>query len=253
MSNSINTNINNINNTLYNLIIDTNTSIIDKINAINNSIFNKLFSIQDDLENINNNITELYNTMISINSSLSNKLENISGKIDEIEYKLHYINDTLYEMYDNITNLIHEHNESIHNDIINMTNYLAQQLANVTNITLNVTLTQQEMLDTMIGLWGDSIAQKPIQFSLTGLFAGSTDNTYYYCKDNETLVSSKIITLQIGNTTKTYVRNIESKCQYGCSHGQCKPSPNKVYFDLLILAIIILIFFIFIARYMRWI
>lgn len=193
---------------LTQLINNVNKSIHERINATNRSIWSKLFKIQDELFDINNNLTLVYNLIGDVNETIMNKL---------------------YSLQDEIVSL----NET---------------LLNISNITINITLEQEEILDTIIALLGDrEIKQSYTSFAgfipAIGLGGfGGFEEIQYYCKDNQTLVSRELINYT-GDINKTYFRITERTCTYGCMGNSCILPPYTIYAIAFFIIVVIFLFY----------
>lgn len=232
--------INSVNTSIHNTLYSINNSIITEISNVNSSIFEKLFLIQDDLQDISNDLTLIYNLIGDVNETIMNKLYLIQDEI-------YSVNETIKSANNTIMNKLY----LIQDDITSVNETLLYYLMNITNATWNITLKQEELLDVLIALWGEKGGKAYVYAGFTGLFGGvPADDIQFYCKDNQTLVSEKIITLQIGNaTTKNYVRRVETDCTYGCFNNECRGSPSSIYFW--ILGLILLILFLYLV-FSRW-
>lgn len=242
-------------------LTDYNQSgIFNYLNDINNTINLKFESVISLLEQTNNSIHNHINYTQSI---LNSKLDNIR---DEIISELNYIKDKLNDNNQKlilIYNLIQETNEtimnklySIQNDIQNLENMISElqnslestkqdiidMILNISNATYNISVSQEEVIGTMISLYGEK--SKGIGYSLAGFMTGVSayENAYYTCKDNETLVRYEIINIG-GDLNKTYITTREVKCSYGCLNNSCVLSPYDTI--LILLGVIGLMFFIY--------
>jgi hypothetical protein len=238
INNSIITKISNVNNSLHTDILNINSSLHNDILSINNSIWTKLINISGDLQTINNNLTNIYNEINETNLSIMNKLFLIQDEITSVNNTLKDINQTtMSQLF------------IIENDIISVNQTIIDLLLNISNISMNITIMQSEILDTMIALWGDKIDRQVVSFGFTGLFGGATDDAQYYClDDNQTLREKTIITLNISGVIKNYDRIVDKNCTYGCKNNTCVTSPSNMYLFIAIIIICIIIFLGWIAK-----
>ncbi|RLG44787.1 MAG: hypothetical protein DRN81_03625 [Thermoproteota archaeon] len=215
--------------TIHNTIENVNETLYTLSHNMNSSIFSKLYSIQDELSEINNNLTEIYSYIGDANYTIMNKLYSL-------QYEISSLNSTINEI-----------NISINNNIDELSDEITDILLNITNATINITLSQEELLTTMIGLWGDRIGRQTAYMSFTGFFPLSYQNdVHYYCKDNETLVSERYITRFVSgaiNKTFTISEIDEIKCTYGCANNMCVVSTYDTI--IMILVLFVIAFFIY--------
>lgn len=210
-------------------------------------------------------VSEWADTIFKINTTtgtINLKLENITTLIQNVNSSIHskldyYHNITinkLQEIQNNLTliyNLIGDVNVTIMNKLYAIQDEISslnETLINLPNITLNITLKQEEILDTLIALLGD----KNVKQSYTS-FAGFTpaigiggfggfEEIQYYCKDNQTLVSSELINYT-GDINKTYFRITERTCTYGCMNNSCVLPPYTIWATAFFIIIVIFFFF----------
>jgi hypothetical protein len=206
-------------NSLYSLISATNLSLsnkIDEINAtifaVNQSIWGKLFTIQGELQDINNNLTLIYNLIGMVNTTIMNKL---------------------FMIQDEIT--------SLNNSIIN-------GLMNVSNLTINITTSQDEVIGMLVAFGGDKIASKGYAYMGFLPFGGlGEENALWSCKDNVTLV--KYTTKYIrGSLNKTYIETDEQICTYGCVKNACVLPAYQIWIYVFIGLIAVFILYLYFSR-----
>lgn len=189
------------------------------IENVNNSIHSKLDYYHNititELQEIQNNLTLIYNLIGNVNNTIMTKLHSIQDEISSL-------------------------NESINN------------LANVSiNITTNITLAQEDLLNTMIALIDDKgIRESYSSFAGIGMFPlggfGGFEEIQYFCKDNQTLVSQELINYT-GDLNKTYFKTKEKTCTYGCMENACVLPPYAIWSMVFIIFIVLFL----IAEYLH--
>jgi hypothetical protein len=237
VNSSINQNINSINATLYSLISATNLSLsnkIDEINvtisAVNQSIWGKLFTIQGELQDINNNLTLIYNLIGMVNTTIMNKLFMVQDEITSLN------------------NTIKDVNASIHSGLADLNNTIINGLLNVSNLTINITTSQDEIMGAMIAFGGDTAMKKNYAYlGMLPLVGLGEENALWSCKDNVTLV--KYATKYIaGSLNKSYVMADEQICTYGCVKNACVLPAYQIWIYVFIGLIAVFILYLYFSR-----
>lgn len=205
-------------------------SINDSILSVNISIMNKLYMVQDDLQSITDDLAEISLLIDETNASTMNKLYGIQSDIYLLSSYIDSVNLT-------IMNKLYK----VQDEIASVNETLIWHLMNITNITANITIAQQDLLDTIVALWGDQIAKPSIYMAgFTGFLpsvSAQPDDTQYICLDNETLQTRKTIILETPSENKTYVRTLKTKCTYGCINNTCVLPNYTIYIILIILIV----------------
>jgi hypothetical protein len=244
--------INNLNTSMqdrFDIMENLSYEINNSIYAINNSIFTKLFSIQND-------IAQVYTLIGDVNDSVTERIESVETTIinmnSTIMTKLHGIQDEISSVNDTIlsinTTTMNELNQ-IRIDIANINQSIYDILLNISNISVNVSVLQEEILDTLIALWGDRItAVEPVRFGFSGFLpsVNAQETEQGVCLDNTTLQVMKRIDLNTSTANKTYWRAIEVQCTYGCSNNACNPAPiGRIFIVLAIVIFVMAMLYVF--------
>lgn len=249
-------------------IQDEITSVNNTIKEMNVSIHTYLDSISTrvdeilyDLDNIEGNITEIKAYVTEINGTAHYIVE-LLGQVNQSITE--YINVSLYELENTLSGQIVSVNSTIlsvnntvmtklfllQDELANMSSEIIDYLLNLTNATINITISQEDLLDSMIGLWGDSIggARGGDQYAYAGftgfLPLGGYSDKQYYCLDNQTLAWTK--TKEVNMTSgqnRTYVYMDKEICTYGCMNNACILPPHVIWVTV-ILIIAVMFFFV---------
>jgi hypothetical protein len=321
--NLINSTINLQYSSLYSLIVSVNSSINVNINAVNSSICGKLFTIQIDLQNIQNNLTLVYNLIGSVNTTIMNKLyaiqneitsvnntikdmnasihsrlesidvkldsiqsniteirtmvyeinstthqivgmiDNLSVKIDDLNSSLvSYISTSFANLEYNITNLIVSVNNTvisangtimnklygIQDEIASLNQTIINAFMNISNLTINITTSQDEIMGAMLAFGGDTAMKRNYAYiGMLPLVGLGEENALWSCKDNITLV--KYVTKYIGGSlNKTYVMTDEQICTYGCIKNACVLPAYQIWIYVFIGLIAIFLLYLYFSR-----
>jgi hypothetical protein len=243
----------------FNFMSLFNQSVHDSIISVNQSLSGLITSSKDEimgkLTDILGNITEVQNELYDqrilleyVNSSMKDRFDNvdsqlsaIDGKIDDLETLIYDVNvsvlNKLYLMQDEIAsvnNTVLAGNAELMAAIISTNDTLVGFLTNISNITANITLNQENILDTLIALWGDSSGGKEVNMmGFTGLLTGLTNDAQYFCVNNVTLRS---ITAEVVNVSGKLInvdRTKDVSCVYGCVQNSCAVPNYAIYAILL--------------------
>jgi len=335
-------------NSLYNLMLSVNASIIQQINAINatinsnifainQSIFNQLYSMTGKLQEIQDNITNVYNligasnatimqklfkiqeeitsmndTIKSINqsieshlngidtilNSMQSDLSQIKGNLTEIKALSQEINVTvngivgllgnlsndisglnssliahidtsLTNLEFNLTNLIISVNNTVlasnitimsqlyamQAEIADLNQTIINGLLNISNVTVNITASQQEVIKTMFALFGSQAKNRNYAYlgiggGLTGFLTGDS-GAVYYCKDNMTLaqygVQNQNWTGSINMTNSAITEDLQH-CTYGCVQNACVIPQYMIWAYILFALVIIFGIYLWIEK-----
>jgi hypothetical protein len=252
---STNETIMSVNMSLYNYMTNSFSSLSSQISSVNQSISSLITTshnqVMGKLADILGNITEIQNELYDqrvlleyVNSSLENRLDSvdsqlstIDGKIDDLGTQIDAVNvsvmNKLYLMQAEIAsvnNTVLAGNAELMAAIISTNETLVSFLMNISNITANITLNQEEILTTLIALWGDSSGGKEVNMmGFTGLLTGLTNDAQYFCVDNVTLRS---ITAEVVNVSGKLInvdRTKDVSCVYGCVQNSCAVPNYAIY------------------------
>jgi len=171
--------------------------IKDAIKSANQSLSTMIITIEGNISDVYDAVESVRNLLLIHNSTVHIKLNSIHGDL-----LLHNdtVIDKLYEMQDNITSFYDS---------------LAESLANVTNVTLNISIVLEDV---------------PIETWKTFLKMGTPPlmpSTTYYCLDNTTLVKEISFTFCEDKKCTDYNKTEYIKCNYGCDPelNKCNPPP----------------------------
>lgn len=199
-------------------------------------------------------VSEWANSILKINRSLPKINKSIWDKLYKIQDELNNITLTIYSVNESIIFEIKKANETIMNklyliqdEIASVNETLIYYLMNITNITANITIAQEELLDILVALWGDKIARPEIYTAgFTGFLpsvSAQPDDAQFVCIDNQTLQSTKKIKLNASGVIKLYDRTIEIPCTYGCVNNTCVMPDITIYIILFIVIIVVYILY----------
>jgi len=317
---------------LYNLIVSVNSSINSNINAMNGSLWNGLFSIQSQLQGINDNLTLIYNLVGATNTTIMNKLFRIQeeitsvndtikemnasihirldtiditlnsiqsdltmikGNLTEIKVMLTEINGTTYliaskidnlslqigdlnssliswfsaslnGLESNLTTLIISVNDTVissnitimnklyglQDEIASLNQTLINGLLNISNVTVNITTSQQEVINTMVALYGNQAKNRNFAYlgvGITGLLTGGDSGAVQYCKDNMTLAQYSVQNVT-GSMNMTNVFEDLTRCTYGCVKDACVIPQYMIWLYVLIALILVFVVYLWFER-----
>jgi hypothetical protein len=321
VNSSINQQINAINATINSNIFLINGTINSNIFAINQSIFNQLYSMTGKLQEIQDNITNVYNligasnatimqklfkiqeeitsvndTVKSINQSIETHLNNIDSMLISIQNDLSEINATTQEinvtvngivgilgnistdisglnssliahidtslsnLEFNLTNLIISVNNTVlasnitimsqlyamQAEIASLNQTIINGLLNISNVTVNITTSQQEVINTMFALYGQQAKNRNYAYlgiggGLTGFLTGDS-GAVYYCKDNMTLAQYSVQNMS-GGVNMTNIFEDLTRCTYGCVQNACVIPQYMIW--LYVLLALLAVFFVY--------
>jgi hypothetical protein len=251
----INTTINAINSSVANISLNL-TPVEDLITSVNQSIWSKLILIQGDLQDLNNSISGVANLVSSVNSSLANQLNSITTQITGvsnlitnvntsiwsklllIQDDLVSINQTVISVNTSQTDLTLSVNQSIQNEIQNLMNQLAIDLANITNLTLNLSMDVGQVSESTWTLFFKR-GTPPLAPSTT-----------YFCLDNYTLIKRINYTFIENNNTLYFDKDEQELCPYGCdmNNNACNMHPAWRWGIVIAISIAALVGIYFILR-----
>lgn len=233
-----------VNNTMLDEFINTqNLSLIIFMQLIetNESIMNKLYSMQSELSNIlaeilnlswqfnvtNTSLWDIYNEVNGLGSQISNVNASIFSKLYKIQDEIKSVNDTTLATNQTIMLKLY----SIQNDLDNLLANLTYQLANLTNITIDITGNLSGIFDP------EAVWEMFFQRGTPPLMP----STEYFCSDNFTLVKDITFEWCEAGNCKNYTKTEDIVCPYGCdngtftAHAECKPSPPFNYAIIMVI------------------
>jgi archaellum component FlaC len=243
-------------------------SINQSIHSHLDSIDSTLNSIQGDLSQIKGNLTEIKAILQEINSTtylISGKIDSLSLDLASINASLiSYIGTSLNGLETNLTTLIISVNSTvvssnatimnklygIQGEIANMTDTIVNNLLNITNITANITLSQQEVMNTMVALYGNQAKNRNFAYlgvGITGLLAGGDSGAVQYCKDNMTLATYSVQNVS-GSINMTNVFEDLTRCTYGCVKDACVIPQYMIWLYVLIALIGVFVVYLWFER-----
>jgi predicted nucleic acid-binding Zn-ribbon protein len=256
-------------------IQDEITSVNDTVKSINQSIHSHLDSIdstlnsiQGDLTQIKGNLTEVKATLQEINSTtylISGKIDNLSLDLASINASvISYIGTSLNALESNLTTLIISVNDTvissnatimnklygIQGELANMTDTIVNNLLNITNITANITVSQQEVINTMVALYGNQAKNRNFAYlgvGITGLLTGGDSGAVQYCKDNMTLAQYSVQNVT-GSMNMTNVFEDLTRCTYGCVKDACVIPQYMIWLYVLIALILVFVVYLWFER-----
>jgi len=172
-------------------------SVNETVKSTNQSLSTMIITIEGNISDVHDTVENVKSLLLAHNSTVHIKLNSIHG--DLLSHNDTVI-DKLYEMQDNITSFYDS---------------LAESLANVTNVTLNVSIVLEDV---------------PIETWKTFLKMGTPPlmpSTRYYCLDNTTLVKEVSFTFCEDKKCTDYNKTEYIKCTYGCDPelNKCNPPP----------------------------
>ena len=215
--------INDTSNNVYTKLDDVNQSINNAIFAVNNTIMTKLYMANAELLTITDSLINLTNELDGANTSIHSELINIRNDISSVSTQITDTNasvmNKLYLMQDEISSVnntvISTNGDVLNNlyiiqsDLDSLLNNLTMQLANASNMTINITANLAGVADDVWEL-----------FFVRGTppLAPSTD---YYCHpDNPNILVKNITYNYLGDKFSGYFTKTEDlKCSYGCVNG----------------------------------
>jgi hypothetical protein len=215
--------INDTSNNVYTKLDDVNQSINDAIFAVNKTIMTKLYMANAELLTITDSLINLTNELDGTNTSIHSELINIRNDISSVSTQIIDTNasvmNKLYLMQDEISSVnstvISTNGDVLNNlyiiqsDLDSLLNNLTMQLANASNMTINITANLAGVADDVWEL-----------FFVRGTppLAPSTD---YYCHpDNSNILVKNITYNYLGDKFSGYFTKTEDlKCSYGCVNG----------------------------------
>ena len=251
---AINQQMNGTMNTIYIDLSSMNSTIINAIYSVNSSITTELYGIRDQLQNISGDLADIILLIGDTNSSVTNQLYQIQDNINNFSSLIYSANHTimnkLYKIQDEITSVndsVKESNLSIMTKLYSMQTELAAINASIittilllSNTSFNITISQQDLFDSLVALWGDSMAKPTYSGGLTGFFipsAEAAEDSQYICIDNMTMRRTTNIFLNSSGVPKNYDKIVDTPCTYGCKNNVCI-QPDYTIFILLLLVVI---------------
>jgi hypothetical protein len=257
---AINSNLNSINISLYNLITSMNSSLYSLVLNVNTSLSSQLYDIKGQLQNISGDLAQTILLIGDVNESLTNQLYSIQSDINGLSVQIDNVNASifgkLYKIQDEITSVnnsilssnatIMSKLDSLTSDIYALNASIIATLLILSNATLNISITQASLFNDLVALWGDSMAKTSYTAGFTGFlpFAdAAVDDSQYTCLDNDTLQTSKNITLDTPDGIKNYIRTLQTKCTYGCRNNTCVAPDYTLFILLFIVAIVVYILY----------
>jgi hypothetical protein len=262
-------------------IQDEITSVNDTIKSVNqsienhlNNISNTLDSIQSDLNQIKGNLTEIKALSQEINVTVNGIvgiLGNISTDISGLNSSIiAHIDTSLSNLEFNLTNLIISVNNTVlasnttimeklygmQDEIASLNQTIINGLLNISNVTVNITASQKEVINTMVALFGSQAKNRNYAYlgiggGLTGFLTGGDSGAIYYCKDNMTLATYGVQnqiwngTIQMNNSAIT--EDLQH-CTYGCVQNACVIPQYMMWLYLIIALILILGVYLWIEK-----
>lgn len=234
-------------------INDTVTITYSDILSINQTIMSEFYTVHQELQNITNDLAEMSLLIVNVNESLTNELysiqSNVNGLYDQINLTNISIMNKLYKIQDEISSIndtMLSVNESIMTKLYSIQGEISAVNASLitaililSNATLNVTIQQESLFDSLVALWGDSMG-KPTYTSagLTGFIPTVSAQEQSYCLNNETLRYPALITLNSSVSGVNYFdRNVDIRCTYGCKNNTCIVPDYWIYIILIIVII----------------
>lgn len=246
------------NQSLYDHITGMQLSLSNQISAVNQSMSSLLTSSNEEimakLADVLGNVTEVQNELYDqrilleyVNSSMKDRfdsvdsqLSSIDGKIDDLETLIYDVNvsilNKLYLMQDEIAsvnNTVLAGNAELMAAIISTNSTLVSFLWNISNITANITIAQEEILTTLIALWDSSGGKEVNMAGFTGLLTGLANNVQYFCADNVTLRSITTEVVNISGKIIPIERTKDVICTGGCVQDSCAIPDYSIYLLLL--------------------
>jgi len=254
------------------------TSVNDTIKSINQSIESHLNnidimlnSIQNDLSQIKGNLTKILALSQDINVTVNGivgLLGNISSDISRLNTSLiSHIDTSLTNLEFNLTTLIISVNNTVlatnttimnklflmQDEIASINQTIINGLMNISNITVNVTTSQQEVINTMFALYGNQAKNRNYAYlgiggGLSGFMAGGDSGAIYYCKDNVTLAQYSVQNIT-GSINLTNVFEDLTRCTYGCIQNACVIPQYMIWLYVLIALIAVFGLYLWLERY----
>lgn len=180
------------------------------------------------------NQSGLFSYLMGINSSIMNKLYGIQDDLLSI-------NQTVISANESTQQLILSVNQSLNNEIQTLINQLAIDLANLTNITMNISIDVQQAAYAVWEL-----------FFVRGT-PPLAPSTTYICSLNDTHILYKIISYNYtgGIAQGEYTKTEDVYCDYGCDtvNNNCALSPFWRYAIIIAFtAVIIIVLFLLFRR-----
>jgi hypothetical protein len=110
-------------------------------------------------------------------------------------------------------------------EIASLNQTIINGLLNISNVTVNITTSQQEVIKTMFALFGSQAKNRNYAYlgiggGLTGFLAGGDSGATYYCKDNMTLAQYSVQNIS-GSMNSTSIFEDLTRCTYGCVQNAC--------------------------------
>lgn len=254
--------ISNTNQTLYDAIFDSNTSIIARLDAHNGTIMAKLYGMQTEISDLNDTLLEaiinsnssiisqielvnqtLYNAIADSNSSIIVRMDahnsTIMTKLYSLQSDIANLNDlSASEVWSYSTRTLTDYNQS---EIIGLLNNINLTMYNLTigNISVSAYVNWTEGVVQMNNISNPTVVEAQVLS-----FAGANQDdiittTYQYCIDNMTLGYDINTTRCWLNQCYTINETRPLPCDYGCYNHQCNPEPfDRTLFLIGIFALI---------------
>jgi len=212
-----------------------------------------------------NNITSIYQLLLYMNSTQATQFNSLYSLMLSVNSTINSMNSTMAENFlsinENLTliyNLVNATNQSIMNklfliqdDIASLNQSIINGFLNATNISANITLAQQEVIDTMFALFGNQAKNRNYAYlgiggGITGLMSGDS-GAVYYCKDNMTLAQYSVQNIT-GSINKTNIFEDLTRCTYGCVQNACVIPAYMIWLYVLLALLAIFFVYLWITR-----
>jgi hypothetical protein len=259
-------------------IQDEITSVNDTIKAMNqsienhlNNISNTLNSIEGDLNQIKGNLTEILALSQDINVTVNEivgLLGNITSDISGLNSSLiAHIDTSLTNLEFNLTTIIISVNDTVlasnttimnklylmQDEIASLNQTIINGLMNISNVTVNITASQKEVINTMFALYGSQAKNRNYAYlgiggGLAGFMAGGDSGAIYYCKDNVTLAQYSVQNIT-GSINMTNIYEDLQHCTYGCVQNACVIPQYMIWLYVLIALIAVFGLYLWLERY----
>jgi hypothetical protein len=254
--------INQTSDNIYTLLASVNVSIYNAIYDVQNTLIPYLVDIQNNISDVQTELAVIRVITEEVNATLYDGLESIDDRFDDIESDISDLDtlidnvnisvmNKLYLMQDEIasvnqsvldaeTNILDKLDE-IQLDVISINDTLILYLMNITNITANITFNQEELLYTLIAIWGEDIGNggNYQMAGFTGLLTGGVNEVQYFCSDNTTLSSVRNELVNVSGRLIPIERTVDIPCTYGCVENACA-LPDFAVYGFLMLGLILL-------------
>jgi len=230
---------------VQNAILSVNSSIINELGKVNQSIWGKLFLIQGELQDIQDDISDTYNLIEDVNKTIMWKLYWMQDEIASV-------NDTIKSANYTIMNKLY----LLQDEIANMNQTIIDILVNITNATYNISLSQEEVIEWMFTLWEEKTGLTGFsgtRYAYAGIGTGflsamglEDDGAEYSCIDNQTLERRYYYEYVFGDRIRIVEKTQNITCEFGCEDDMCNPSPLTAWFwvGILIMVVVVMIWLV---------